>query len=154
MPKILQTNNTALLSLLNKEIQEYHHSIQPNIFKPYHPEDIKLFFDMTLQHPMNAAFVVMDKDEAVGYILLNIIETKENPFQFARRYLLIDQILVLKSHRKKGIGNLLVNHAIEFAKIHHIPTIELNHWSMNQTARGFFKKLNFEYYNEKMWLYL
>ena len=97
MLKILQTNNTTLLSLLNKEIQEYHHSIQPNIFKPYHPEEIKLFFDIALQHPMNAAFVVMDKDEAVGYILLNIIETKENPFQFARKYLLIDQILVLKS---------------------------------------------------------
>src|SRR5690606_3877942 len=121
------------------------------IFKPYNKSVISNYFETTLKNENTIAYIAKEDENLLAYILLLKIKTEENPFQYSRNYLLIDQILVNPNHQNKGIGRLLLETAIQFAKRNNIQTIELNHWSKNDTARRFFNKFGFEYYNEKMW---
>jgi len=151
MIRILETKDYDLLANLNEEIQTFHHNMQPNIFKPYDKEPIKDFFKNTLNAENVAAFIAQKNESIVGYVLLFIIEVADNPFQYTRTFVLLDQILVLKKHQGKGVGKLLLETALSYAKEKNIDRIELNHWSLNASARKFFTQNKFEYFNEKMW---
>lgn len=151
MIKIVETKDCDLLATLNEEIQTLHHKIQPKIFKPYDKETITSFFKITLNNDNAVAFVAEENETALGYVLLFKINFPDNPFQYARSFILIDQILVLKNHQGKGIGKQLLDTTFSFAKEHNFNLVELNHWTQNDSARKFFIKNKFEYYNEKMW---
>ncbi len=151
MIKIFETNDSNLLANLNEEIQTLHHTIQPKIFKPYNPESITTYFKTIFSEENVTAFIAKEDEKAVGYALLFVTNFADNPFQYSRRFVLIDQILVLKNYQEKGIGKLLLEATYSFAKKNKIDTVELNHWTLNESARRFFNKNKFEYYNEKMW---
>ena len=55
MIEIKETKDPILLATLNEEIQTYHHTIHPNIFKPYDKEAILSFFVTTLNSENTAA---------------------------------------------------------------------------------------------------
>jgi len=150
--KIVQTNDYGLLTKLNEEIQTLHHNIHPQIFKPYNKEAINNFFKTTLNNENVIAFIAQENETTLGYALLFKIYFADNPFQYARSFILLDQILVLNQYRGKGVGKLLLDATFSFAKENNIYFVELNHWTMNDSARKFFSKNKFEYYNEKMWI--
>lgn len=150
MISIVETKDYDTLATLNEEIQAFHHQIQPDVFKPYDKEAVSAFFKNTINNENAVAFVAQENDSTMGYILLLIIHFPENPFQYSRSFVLIDQILVLKSHQRKGVGKLLLDATFSFAKAHNIGLVELNHWTQNDGARKFFGRNKFEYYNEKM----
>ena len=151
MLKVVQTKDYSLLAELNEEIQTFHHKIHPEIFKPYDKGAIIDFFKTSLNNENVVAFIAQENKITLGYILLFKIGFAENPFQYSRRFILLDQIAVLKNYQGKGIGKLLLGATFSFAKENNIDLIELNHWTLNDSARKFFGKNKFEYYNEKMW---
>lgn len=151
MIKVLETKDYSLLANLNEEIQTLHHNIQPNIFKPYDKEPIINFFKTTLNAENVVAYVAKENETTLGYVLLFIVNFADNPFQYSRTFVLLDQILVLKNYRGKGVGKILLETTFSFAKENNIDFVELNHWTQNDSARKFFVKNKFEYYNEKMW---
>jgi len=151
MIQIKDTKDFKLIARLNEEIQDLHHKMHPNIFKPYDHFEVDKFFESFIHQDNSKAYIAEEGGREVGYILLNAIQFPENPFQHSRQYVLIDQILVLKEHQGKGIGKLLLDAALSFAKEMKISSLELNHWTLNETARQFFNKNGFENYNEKKW---
>lgn len=152
MLHIVETKDHNLLAKLNEEIQTFHHNILPQIFKPYNEKAISSFFKTALHSDNTMAYVAKEDETNLGYILMFKIQLADNPFQYSRSSLLIDQILVLKNYQGKGVGKKLLAVAIAFAKANKVDYIELNHWTQNESAREFFIKNNFTYYNEKMWM--
>lgn len=150
MIEISETKDYRLLAELNEEIQTFHYTTYPSIFKPYNKEAVTLFFKNALDDKTVVSYVAKENGIALGYVLLFIVNHTENPFQYSRNYILLDQILVLKKHQSKGIGKQLLNATFTFAESKKIKLIELNHWTENEVARKFFNKSGFEYYNEKM----
>lgn len=151
MIEILETKDYILLAELNEEIQSFHSENFPDVFKPYNIEAIAEYFKNALVSENIVAYIAIDNGIAVAYILLNIVNFPENPFQYSRKYILLDQILVLKSHQSKGIGSKLLDAVYTLAKSKNINLVELNHWTKNESARVFFNKCGFIYYNERMW---
>ena len=151
MIEILETKDYNLLAELNEEIQTFHHKTVPNIFKPYDKAAISTFFKSTLENENAVALVAKENGVVVGYVLLFIMNMNETPFQYARKYVLLDQILVVKNYQSKGVGRQLLDAVFSFAKALKIDRVELNHWTQNELARKFFSKSGFDYYNEKMW---
>lgn len=149
--EILETKDYYLLARMNEEIQTFHHQTYPDIFKPYDKEAIVSFFKTTLEQDSAKAFIAKENAMVLGYALVFIIHFAETPFQYARKYVLLDQLLVSENHRAKGIGKLLLDAVFSFAQSNKMSAIELNHWTHNSSARSFFKKCGFKYYNEKMW---
>jgi GNAT superfamily N-acetyltransferase len=150
MFEIHECLDSGLLSRLNVEIQNLHHTLNPTVFKPYNAIEIEIFYKVNLAKENCKAYVAFENNVAVGYVLLFAHNIDENPFQFAKKFVLIDQILVLQNHRKKGVGKLLLVKSYAYAKSLNINLIELNHWTTNNTARHFFNEEGFTYFNEKM----
>lgn len=150
MIQILETNDYHLLTEMNEEVQSLHHKLYPEIFKPYDKNGVAAFFKEVLSKDNVTAFAAMENKKVLGYVLLFVNNFPDNPFQYARRFVILDQILVLENSRSKGVGKLLIEKSFSFAKSLDIDVVELNHWTLNESARVFFNRHGFKYFNEKM----
>jgi GNAT superfamily N-acetyltransferase len=72
------------------------------------------------------------------------VERDENPFLFARRYLLIDQISVRPEAQGQGVGKALMQQVEVVARELKISRIELGSWDFNTSAHGFFERIGYE----------
>lgn len=151
MITIRQTTDAAFLAELNREVQEYHHQMYPEIFRAYNKEEITKAIKRMLGNRDARAFVAYEGDEPLGYALIFVTRFNENAFQVARNAMQVDQLAVLSKHRRKGVGKKLLEHLEKIAREEKISRLDLNHWEKNDLAREFFGKQGFQYYNSRMY---
>ena len=147
---IRATTDHILLGRLCEQVQDLHHRMYPELFKPYDREGITAFFETLLVQENVKAFIALHNGGIAGHMLLLLHDKPESPFGYARRYMELDQILVLKEHRGHKVGEKLVAFAKEYAESLGIKRIELNHWTANDGARAFFARSGFRYCKEVM----
>ncbi len=150
MIKIKETKDHLLLAELNEEIQTLHHQLYPNVFRPYDKQKVVEVFKERISQEGIKAYIALFDSVIAGYTQVRIVKTEGNVFQFPRHCVYIDQILVKSDFRKKGIGKALLDQISRLAKELEIPKIHLDHWTMNNSARSFFKRNGFEYHREVM----
>lgn len=151
MITIRPTTDAAFLAELNKEVQEHHHNMYPEIFRPYAREEIEKAIKKMLAGREAKAFVAYDGDEPAGYALIFISRFNQNAFQVARSAMQVDQFAVLEKFRRKGVGKKLMEFLLDLAKKEKLNRVDLNHWQKNEEARGFFGSQGFAYYNARMY---
>ncbi|MEO0473137.1 MAG: GNAT family N-acetyltransferase, partial [Bacteroidota bacterium] len=93
-----------LLARLNESVQQLHHQMYPEVFKPYDKVGIEAWMKQIFEREQAEAFVAWQEDQAVGYLVYRILEKPENAFKYADRILYIDQIYVAPGARKSGLG--------------------------------------------------
>ena len=123
-----------LLTQLILDERKYNDAIDPNIVITNH------FNQMLNDDNIILLGYYLDK-EIVGYILIRKID--ENTC-------LLDGLYVLEKHRNKGIGNSLLNEAIERSKRLNVKYIDINVMEKNEVAKQIYKKLNFIEYEIKL----
>jgi GNAT superfamily N-acetyltransferase len=143
---IEQTKDASLLARLNKTVQDLHAREYPQYFKPYQYDVVEKEFEENLAQDNWYAYVAFDDSIAIGYILFFIRKYQENPFRYAYTGIHIDQLSVLESYQRKGIGSKLMNKAEEVGKIVGATQIELTYWDRNIEAKAFYDKKGFEDY--------
>jgi diamine N-acetyltransferase len=146
------STDVAGLSSLSVDVQKLHAEHQPDIFKMPQDEDFAVsFFEEMLVDPGVSIFIAEEDGNAVGYILCKLIERPENPFTFAMRYLLVDQISVRPAAGGQGVGAALIQRAEVLAKELDVPRIQLDSWDFNIDAHGFFERLGFQKFDFRFW---
>ena len=146
------STDVASLSSLSVDVQRLHAEHHPDIFKVPQDEDFAVsFFEEMLVDPAVSIFIAEEDGNAVGCILCKLIERPENPFTFAMRYLLVDQISVRPAARGQGVGAALIQRAEALAKELDVPRIQLNSWDFNIDAHGFFERLGFQKFDFRFW---
>ena len=104
--------DALLLSTLCMDVQRLHAENHPEIFKMPQSNDYAVaFFDEMLADPLVRIFIADEDGSALGYVLCKLIERAENPFTFAMRYLLVDQISVRPEVQGRGVGKALIEQA-------------------------------------------
>jgi GNAT superfamily N-acetyltransferase len=151
MITIKESTDHEVIADLNREVQALHHAMYPEVFKPFDREAIRSALQRILGQENTKAFVASCDAKPAGYVVLMIIDHKENAYIHGYTTVLVDQIAVLKDFHGKGIGKQLIERAIKFAQEKKIKRMDLNHWSMNDRARSFFEDAGFMKFNEKMW---
>ena len=152
--EIRQANihDSLLLSSITTDVQRLHAENHPDIFKMPQRDDFAVtFFDEMLANPLVRIFIAEEAGRAFGCVLCKLIERDENPFKFARRYLMIDQISVKPEAQGKGVGKALVEQAEHLAKEWNVVRIQLDSWGFNLHAHGFFEKVGFVKFNHRFW---
>lgn len=144
------TRDANLLAKLNHDVQEIHHEIEPEIFKPFDQENIEMFFQKVLENSNVTAYIAKANEIPAGYMLLVENTTVENPFKYACTILHIDQICVDSEYKGKGIGKALVQHAKRYAFERQIKRIEMNYWTQNNNSGEFFRNQGFVNFNERL----
>jgi diamine N-acetyltransferase len=149
---IRETMDSQQLAALSEQVQQLHHELYPAIFKPFDHAAIAGFFETLFVEREAKAFLAVEGEAVLGYVLLIITDTKENPFQYQRSFVTLDQLLVLEEHRGKGVAKLLIEQAIAYTREQQVDRIELNHWTMNHAARACFNRNGFRYSRESMYM--
>ena len=93
--------------------------------------DINLNF---INNQSNFGFVAINNETIIGFASIHIIE------KLNRRSCLIEDVVVDKSERGKGIGKLLIEHLINFSKSKSCDKIILN---SKESNIPFYNKLGF-----------
>ena len=147
--------DSLLLSSLCMDVQRLHARYHADIFKMPESDDFAVaFFDQMLADPLTYIYIAEQNGETCGYVLCKLVERPENPFTFAMRYLLIDQVSVRPAEKGKGVGKALLGRAEALAKELNVQKIQLDSWGFNTEAHGFFEKMRFEKFNHRFWLNL
>jgi len=102
-----------------------------NGFSKNFDNDINLNF---INDQSNFGFVAVNNESIIGFASIHIIE------KLNRRSCLIEDVVVDKSERGKGIGKLLIEHLINFSKSKSCEKIILN---SKESNIPFYNKLGF-----------
>lgn len=148
--KIEKTMDSKLLTKLNRDVQDIHSIIEPELFKPYDEDGIKKYFDSVLTKEDVTAHIAYSDGKPAGYVILIRRNYPENAFSKSFSAIYVDHICVDDKYKRSGIGKVLIDFVKAVAKDNKINRIELNYWTANKNAGKFFKKQGFEVYNEKM----
>ena len=137
-------DDSSLLSSLCMDVQNLHAQNRPDDFKmPQSPEFAVPFFDKLLADEAMFIFIVEEKGDALGYVFFKMVDKPENPFLFARHYVLIDQISVRPEAQGKGVGKMLMNQVDKIAQDLGVKNVHLGSWDFNTNAHGFFEKAGY-----------
>ena len=148
-------SDSAILSSLNMDVQRLHAQNHPDVFKMPESEDFAAsFFEEVLSDPLFRTFIAEEDGNAVGYIVCKLVERPENPFTFAARTLLVDQISVRPEARKKGVGEALLKQAEILARELNVKRIHLDSWDFNLSAHAFFERVGFQKFSFRFWKHL
>jgi len=148
--EIEETADFSVIARLNEDVQNLHHELYPEEFKPFDINQAEKAFKRILADSGVTAFLTKKEGKAIGYIICMIKTRAESEFQYPNTSLLIDQILVLTAYRKQGVAKALLEKAIDLARDKGISHMELNHWETNAAAGKFFVKNGFTYFNRQM----
>ena len=145
--------DSLLLSSLSVDVQRLHAEHQPKFFKMPARDDFAVsFFDEMLANPAVSIFIAEENGEALGCVVCKLMERTENPFTFAMRYLLIDQISVRPKAQGRGVGRALIERVEALAKKElGVQKIQLDSWDFNKKAHAFFEGRGFAKFNHRFW---
>ena len=123
------------------QVDLVHHNGRPDIFKigrKYNDTQIlEIFGDDT-----RPVFVAEDDEGIVqGYCFCIIEESVGDNVIVDHKTLYIDDLCVDETCRGKGVGKLLYQHAVGFARSIGCHNITLNVWDCNPGARAFYDSL-------------
>jgi GNAT superfamily N-acetyltransferase len=147
--------DALLLSSLTRDVQSLHAQNHPEIFKMPDSGDFAVsFFEDILADPAVHIFIAEEDGKAAGCILCKVIDRPENPFTFAVRTLLIDQISVRPEAQGKGAGRALMERAELLGRELNVRRIHLDSWDFNLGAHAFFERMGYQKFNFRFWKHL
>ncbi len=129
---------------LQREIAELHFSNRPDLFK----ETARFFteeaFAERINDPKHTVLIAEADDGIVaGYAFAWVISQRNHPVYSDFDCFYIEDLCVLKSHQKMGIGKKLIERCRQIAEEKNCKMIDFGVWSFNKNAISFFESLGF-----------
>ena len=125
---------------LQKEIADLHHEGRPDLFKTEARYFERETFQKRIDDPRQTVLIAEDDQGlVVGYAFawVNAYRNHSTYIDFDQFY--IDDICVLKSFRRMGVGRTLFEHLKEKARARDCKMIELGVWAFNRDAIAFYE---------------
>ena len=150
------TNDYINISSLVLEVHNLHVKNRSDVFLEADHPFLKEQFEDLLNSNDTKLFVVekIDNKDLVAYCIVKIMATSCLPILVQRRYAYIDNFCVKDSYKGNGIGKLLFQHIIDYAKSEGASSLQLSVWEFNQDAINFYKVVGMSMRNRKMELNL
>lgn len=141
--KIYQTRDAELVAKLNEPVHELHVSLYPSYFKEYHYEEVKTFFEKLMDKEQYLFLVLEESGQFIGFAMLELRSYSETIFKKAYQSLYIHQLSISGMYKGKGYGTKLMDEITTIARDRGLHKIELDHWTDNEVAKEFYKKLDY-----------
>lgn len=133
-------NDLEVIQVLNQEVfidnQQYDPDLKMDWTKS--PKGINYFTNL-LNNPEFCCLIAEDAGKPVGYIAA----TPRKVSYLKGKYFEIDNMGVSPEYRSKGIGSLLIDKCLEWAKIKGYNKLHVNAYFTNKKALNFYKKNGF-----------
>ena len=132
------------LEIVNKllyQVEDLHRVGRPDLFKPGE----KKYTDGQLLEiflsDRTPVFVAEEGNKVLGYVFCILQETRGAKAMFDHTTLYIDDLCVDESARGKGVGKILYDYAVEYARSIGCHNVTLHVWEKNPGARTFYEKM-------------
>ena len=129
-----------LLRLLH-EVNSVHHVIRPDLFKGNTTKYDAREISEILRNEDEPIFVCVEGDRVLGYIFCKTEITEESPLRKGIKTLYIDDLCVDEPFRKKHVGGMLYQHALDYARENGFYNVTLHVWGGNEGALQFYRKM-------------
>lgn len=149
MIREMNLNDYEDVRILVKQIHELHLSNRPDIYNDGESFP-KEYFEKVLSDANNLNYVYIVNKKIVGVLNATLQHTNPLPIIKPRTYYFIENLVVDKNHRRKGIAKKLFNYLTLKAKENNIDSIELNVWSFNTEAIKFYESMGMNIKNIRM----
>jgi diamine N-acetyltransferase len=142
----------AGLNALFEEIDEHHRKALPHVFrKPDGPARNKDFLFAILTDQNAVIFIAETQGRIIGLVHAYIRQIPEIPIRIPYRVGEVDNIIVKKEYRRRGVGRALMNMAHQWAGQTKLNRLELSVWDFNKGAQDFYRELGYEPAFIRMW---
>jgi len=139
-----QSADLDALADITAELQALHVEQRPDHFRAVDRQSLERWSSDLLSNPQGMVWVAELNGEVVGSVVVSRPQRPDAPFHVpGAAWWLIDQIGVLASHRRRGVGRAMALHVIGEAQKQGITQIQLNSWAFNQTAHAAFRSFGF-----------
>ena len=149
MIREMNLNDYEDVRILVRQIHELHLSNRPDIYNDGESFP-KEYFEKVLSDANNLNYVYVENKKIVGVLNATLQHTNPLPIIKPRTYYFIENLVVDKNHRRKGIAKKLFNYLTLKAKENNIDSIELNVWSFNTEAIKFYESMGMNIKNIRM----
>lgn len=151
--RVASADDAMSIAIINREIHRLHVQQYPKIFKSV--EDASVF-EQEIVNAVNQdgtrIYVTTLDDHIVGYCWLRLINKPESLLYREQKNLNIHHFGVLDKYQNQGIGTILMNKVIEYAKESGVDNLLVDAWALNAGAISFYKKCGFDGRNQIMWV--
>ena len=140
----IRRGNISDIPEINKllgQVLMVHHNGRPDLFKSgarkYTDEELVEI----LQDDVRPIFVAVNEDgRMLGYAFCVFQQHLNNNILTDVKSLYIDDLCVDEELRGQGIGKVLYEYVLEFARLQNCYNVTLNVWSCNPSAMKFYEK--------------
>lgn len=149
-------NDYIDISNLVREVHKLHVKNRPDIYLEVDNPLLKDRFEDLLNSNNAKLFVVEDiyNNELIAYSIVQIMHQRNIQLLVPYKFVYIDDFCVKPNHQKTGIGKLLFNHIVDYAKSEGASSIQLTVSEFNKNAIKFYETLGMSTRNRKMELNL
>ena len=124
-----------------------HARERPDRFRPTdQPARSQRLFDAHLANADQALLVAEVDGDVVGLVrvqALERLEVPEVPALRPRRYAMVQELVVARSHQRRGIGTRLMREAERWARDRGVTEVGLSVYEFNQPALRLYSKLGY-----------
>lgn len=147
--RLAEPSDAEGIVALMQEVQAVHVAARPDLFKPGGTENAAET-RARMQLPDSFMWVATLDSKIVGYAYARLAPEPENPWRFAARTFILDQMGTKSGLRRQGIGRAMWNAVLDVASAERAERVVLNVWSFNPGAREFYDRLGFKSFHERM----
>lgn len=137
------THDLEWLKVIQREIQQLHAAAHPEIFRSASDADLSSAMRKIIADPEQYAWVAAEKDALWGFAVAHITDTSENPYRQPARIGHVDQIAVLQSARRQGVGRALLAEIRHFMRQQGCASLVLDVLEFNVDALAFYRAEGF-----------
>lgn len=150
---IIESKDTKVLALLNRDVQSLHNDIEPDIFQPYDGANVLVLFEEIFRsNPEAYSYIAYCNEVPAGYVLFSMRQNPPSLFKKAYSLVYIEQMCVDAEYREMGIGMKLLEKVKDFARQHNIHRLELDCWTKNVQGNLYFEAQGFQNYNSRKYM--
>ncbi|MFS0878156.1 GNAT family N-acetyltransferase [Solibacillus isronensis] len=107
-----------------------------------------------LEQEQSTVLIAREGNKIIGFAVISIEASPDFPSLVQRRFAYIHDFGVDQSEKRKGIGSLLFEACLKWAKEMNVDEVELNVWEFNEEAIAFYKKHSMKTISRKLRLAL
>jgi ribosomal protein S18 acetylase RimI-like enzyme len=136
-------DDAATLARLSRWVHDLHVGAEPEVYVPAEAAQVEAWARERLAAPGVRAVVAELDGAPVGYVVTTEIRRAGTPLAAPRAFLLVDELAVAPTARRRGVGRALMDAAHGLARASGLPRVELDVRSWNEAALGFYRALGY-----------